>query len=196
MHYLARTLTIIYFAIFSSNVMALPIGLVGDEIDAAVIRTIDSPGFGFGRICCFGLESPFVVEDGAIDQKQYSSSFLLDVNAFSFSLNYIGFGGWQDGIILRISDLDFSNNLQYLSDLHINTNVIGLSWLVGSDFIDLHLGGTRQDNGTYINGRFLVASIPEPSSLSLLFISFVVMVLIYRMPRYNKNNISPAKGAG
>ena len=60
--------------IFSTNTIAVPIGLEGDEIDAAMIRTIDHPFYGVGRICCYGLDSSFVVENGLSDQKQYSSS--------------------------------------------------------------------------------------------------------------------------
>ena len=57
----------------SANSLASSTGLEGDEIDAAMIRTIDSYSYGLGRICCYGLDAPFIVENGTSDQQQYSS---------------------------------------------------------------------------------------------------------------------------
>jgi hypothetical protein len=131
---------------------AAQVGLEGDEIDAALIRTIEDPVYGSGRICCYGLDGPFFVTNDQSDQQQYSSSFLLDVNSMSFDLEYIGLGGWQEGIVLRLTDLDFSNGTETLSGLSIDTNVVGLTWSWGEDYVDLNIGGTRQDDGLYIRG--------------------------------------------
>ena len=184
MYKYVKIFILIFLHIYSAKVMSLPVGLEGDVIDAAMIRTIESPFYGSGRICCYGLDSPFVVENGSGDQKQYSSSFLLDVNSLSFDINYIGLGGWQEGIVLRLSDLDFDNNSNYLSDLVINTNVAGLTWLVGVDYIDLNIGGTKQDEGLYISGTFIVTSVPEPTSFSLLLLAFIFFAL---KATYSKN---------
>lgn len=183
--YIRLFILIILYA-FSAKAISLPIGLEGDEIDAAMIRTIEHPFYGSGRICCYGLDSAFVVENGPGDQKQYSSAFLLDVDSLSFDINYIGLGGWQEGIVLRLSDLDFTNNLGYLSDLIIDSNVTGLTWLVGDDYIDLNLGGTRQDAGLYISGTFVVARAPEPSIFSLLLLAFSFLALKAAHSKYSK----------
>lgn len=160
-----RVFSLILLFAVSTNSLAASVGLLGDQIDAAMIRTVESYGYETGRICCYGLDAPFVVEDGIGDQQQYSSAFLLDVNAFSFDLDYIGFGGWQEGTVLRLSDLDFDSGAQILSGLTIDTNVDNLSWVIGNGYIDLNLGGTRQDSGLYINGSFQVSAVPLPASV-------------------------------
>jgi len=162
-----KAFSLICLSSVSANSVASSIGLEGDEIDAAMIRTIFSPTYGIGRVCCYGLDAPFIVENGTNDQQQYSSAFLLDVNSYDFELNYIGLGGWQEGVILRLSDLDFSNGSEYLSGLSIKTNVQDLSWIVGDDYIDLNLGGTRLDSGLYIKGAFEVSAVPLPASVYL-----------------------------
>jgi len=170
-----RYIVIVLLYAFSTISFAGPIGLEGDEIDAAMIRTIDDPFYGSGRICCYGLDAPFVVENGLGDQQQYSSSFLLNVESFSFNIEYISqFGSWQEGLVLRLSDLDFGG-AQILEGLSIDTNVDGLTWFAGENFVDIHLGGTEQ--GGFINGSFLVASVPEPSSLLLLTLSLGFLLL-------------------
>lgn len=163
----------------STTATAGLMGLVGDEIDAAMIRTIYSPLYGSGRICCYGLDAPFTVQNGTADQQQYSSSFLLDVNDFNFQVDYIGFGGWQDGIVLRLSDLDFDGG-GLLSGLVIDTNVSGLTWSFGEDYVDLNIGGTKQNSGLYISGTFQVSNVPEPSGISLLLAAAAMFSLLKR----------------
>ncbi|UUZ47762.1 hypothetical protein LP420_32185 [Massilia sp. B-10] len=46
--------------------------LVGDLVDAGMYRTIDT-GRGVGRIVGFGLDQPFMVEEGAADTKNIAS---------------------------------------------------------------------------------------------------------------------------
>lgn len=81
-------------------------GLAGDSIDAAMIRTVDT-GYGLGRIYGYGLDRPFVVLDGASDLQKYSGTFTLDVDSHGFSIKFLSSAGWQDGIVLRLANLDF-----------------------------------------------------------------------------------------
>ena len=73
--------------------------LVGDSIDAGVFFTVDT-GYGVGRILGYGLDGPFTVQDGPADARQYSSTFVLDVDGGKFTISYIALGGWQDGVVL------------------------------------------------------------------------------------------------
>ena len=169
---------LILLSLFHGIAHAAVVGLANDEIDAAMIRTIYHPTYGIGRICCYGLDNPYTVQDGPLDQKQYSSSFLLDVNSLNFNVDFIGAGVWQEGIILRLSDLDFSDGTEYLAGLTIDTNVAGLTWLFGHNFIELELGGTRLDAGLYIAGSFELASVPLPATAYLFGAALLGLITI------------------
>ena len=140
--------------------------LAGDQIDPAMIFTIDT-GYGTGRIFGYGLDGPFTVQDGNTDQHQYSSSFNLNVDRDKFSLNFISLAGWQDGIVLRLSDLDFSPTGKILSSVNVSTNLVGYTLKTNSHGIDVGLGGTTFTPDTYFIGTFVVSSVPEPTSLAL-----------------------------
>ena len=144
-----------------------PATLAGDQIDAAMIRTIDT-GYGLGRISGYGLDAPFVVQDGNADQHQYSSAFRLDVDGNSFSIWFLDMAGWQEGTLLRLSDLDFSPTGSSLSSVNVDTNLVGYTLTSGPDWIDIGLGGTHFTADTYFIGTFDVSSVPEPTSMALV----------------------------
>lgn len=154
--------------LFAASAGATPISLVGDTIDAMMIRTVDT-GYGLGRITGYGLAAPFVVQDGPGDKKTYSSNFTLDVDGDNFAIKFITSAGWQDGIVFKLADLNFSPvGSSTLTELDVLTNLVGYTLNVGSDFVELGLGGTHFSTNTYFTGRFVVSSVPEPSSLALL----------------------------
>ena len=145
--------------------------LEGDTVDAAMIRTIDT-GYGLGRIYGYGLEGPFVVVDGPGDGQQYSEHFVLDIDGDHFTVDFLGQfpSGWQEGTVLRLSDLDFSP-ASVLTGLDVDTNLAGYTLTLGSDFIDIGLGGTQFSGTTFFNGTFRVSqvtAIPEPTTLALM----------------------------
>jgi len=151
-----------------------PVTLAGDQIDAAMIRTIDT-GYGLGRISGYGLDAPFVVQDGNADQHQYSSAFKLNVDGNSFSIWFLSMAGWQDGIFLRLSDLDFSPMGSTLSSVNVDTNLVGYTLAAGPDWVDIGLGGTHFTAGTYFTGTFDVSSVPEPASMALVSLGLLAV---------------------
>ena len=149
--------------------------LVGDSIDVSMNRTIDT-GYGVGRISGYGLEAPFTVIDGDGDKQLYSSAFTIDVDGSGFKVQFLTSAGWQQGILLRLNDLDFKSSSGYeLRDLTINSNLSGYSFAVGSDFIDIGLGGTRFLPSTYLSVAFGTAPIPEPGTFALFSVALATL---------------------
>lgn len=167
----------------TTAVQASPVTLAGDTIDAAIVRTINDPYYGEGRLFGYGLDAPFVVQDGNSDQKKYSSAFKLDVDGDKFSVWFLSLAGWQDGIVLRLSDLDFSQPGSTLSSVSANTNLVGYTLTVGADSIDLGLGGTHFTPSTYFVGTFGVSSVPEPASLALVVLGLAGVAASRRKTR-------------
>lgn len=144
------------------------VSLVGDTVDAAMVRTVDT-GRGLGRIMGFGLDNPFVVEDGVADQKRYSVAYSLDVDGDRFVMDYLNSFQWGAGIVFRLTDLDFSNGAP-LQSLVIDTNMVGYGLTVGADFVEIDMSGVRGTRDVYFSGQFVTAAaaVPEPSSAALL----------------------------
>lgn len=162
-------------------------GLAGDSIDAAVIRTVDT-GYGLGRISGYGLDRPFVVLDGSSDLQQYRGTFTLDVDDHGFSIKFLSSAGWQDGIVLRLTDLDFGASGMYaLKGLNVETNLIGYSLTTGADSVDILLGGTRFTEKTYFNATFAISSVPEPGALTLLALGLAPMLMVARRESKNRS---------
>lgn len=178
-----KTLLVAATLLASAAVQANPITLAGDTIDAAIIRTINDPYYGVGRISGYGLDAPFVVQDGNSDQQKYSSTFKLDVDGNKFSIWFLTLAGWQDGIVLRLSDLDFSVPASTLSSVSADTNLAGYTLTVGADSIDLGLGGTHFTPTTYFVGTFGVSSVPEPASLALVLLGLMGVTASRRRSR-------------
>lgn len=152
--------------------------LNGDSIDAAMIRTIDT-GYGLGRITGYGLDQPFIVIDGPTDRQQYSNAFTLDVDAHGFSLQFLSTAGWQEGTVLRLSDLDFgTSGTNILSGVNVETNLTGYSLSTGSNYLEIVLGGTQFTESTYLNGTFVISAVPEPGVFTLLALAPVPMFLM------------------
>ena len=155
---------------FATGVAAAPT-LEGDTVDAAMIRTVDT-GYGLGRVVGYGLEGPFVVVNGPTDGQQYSEHFILDIDSDHFTVDFLGqfSSGWQEGTVLRLSDLDFSP-ASVLTGLDVDTNLVGYTLALGADFIDIGLGETHFSGTTFFNGTFRVSqvtAIPEPTTLALM----------------------------
>jgi hypothetical protein len=173
-------------ALCGFNASATSIGLVGDTIDAAVVRTIYDPFYGGGRVCCYGLDAPFQVVDGASDQKQYSGAFKVNVDNLSFDIDFLSLNGWQDGVVLRLSNLNFLPSELVPFDLVLDTNLAGLTWSVGADYVDINLYSIHQAPDSYIHGQF---HVPEPDTLLLILLGLVATWVI-RSKGKKQGNVS------
>ncbi|MDO9312965.1 MAG: PEP-CTERM sorting domain-containing protein [Burkholderiaceae bacterium] len=135
-------------------------------------------GYGLGRITGFGLEAPFTVIDGDADKQEYSSAFTIDVDGSGFKVQFLTRAGWQDGVLLRLSDLDFkSGSGNELKDLTVSSNLSGYSLAVGSDYIDIGLGGTQFLPSTYLSVAFGAAPVPEPGTLALFSLALAALAV-------------------
>ena len=175
MQKLLSVMVFMWSALWGFNASATPVGLVGDTIDAAVIRTIYDPFYGVGRVCCYGLDAPFQVVDGDSDQKQYSSAFKLNVDNLSFDIDFLSLNGWQDGVVLRLSNLNFLPGQLVPFDLVLDTNLGGLTWTDGADYVDINLYSIHQTPDSYIHGQF---QVPEPDTLLLIVLGLVATWVI------------------
>lgn len=154
--------------------------LAGDSIDASMRFTVDT-GYGLGRIKGHGLDGPFVVADGASDARQYAGVFTLDVDGDGFAVSFIFQAGWQEGVVLRLEDLDFgAPGSTNLSDVVVDSNLAGYTLSFGPRDITIGLGGTQFTTDTYLRGRFVAAAVPEPSSWLLLGAGLGAAVLATR----------------
>jgi hypothetical protein len=162
-----KLLSVLLGLFFAANAHA-SVSLVGDSVDAGMYRTVDT-GRGVGRIMGFGLDHPFVVQEGAADQQRYSVAYSLDVDADRFVMDYLNPFQWGAGIVFRLSDLNFSNGAA-LQSLVVDTNMVGYVLNVGADFVEIDMSGVRGTRDVYFNGKFVTAeaAVPEPSSVALL----------------------------
>jgi hypothetical protein len=162
-----KLLSVLLGLAFAANAQA-GVSLSGDTIDAGMYRTVDT-GRGVGRIVGFGLDNPFVVEDGVADQKKYSVAYTLDVDGDRFAIDYLNPFAWGAGIVFRMTDLDFSNGA-LLQSLAVDTNMVGYGLTVGADYVEINLSGVKGTRDAYFNGQFITAAaeVPEPSSIALL----------------------------
>lgn len=152
------------------------VSLAGDWIDAGMYRTIDT-GRGVGRIVGFGLDQPFMVEDGAADIKQYSVAYSLNVDGDGFAVDYLNTFSWGSGIVFRLTDLDFSDG-GLLKSLMVDTNMSGYKLNIGSDFVEIDLSGVKGTRDAYFNGHFVTATqVPEPSSLVSLGLALAALIV-------------------
>lgn len=181
-------LVLFHCVLFSMEAGATPIGLSGDTIDVAVIRTIHDSFYGSGRILNNGLDEPFQVVDGNSDKKKYSGAFIIDVDSLSFYIDFLSLNSWQEGTVLRISDLDFIPNETVPFSLDIETNIGGLTWCTGVDYIDIDLFSIRQNADSFIRGELVVAPVPEPATFSMLFAGLAGLLRVSR-----KKHLSPMK---
>ena len=138
--------------------------LIGDTVDAAMIM----PRLGPGRVG-YGLFGPFVVSNGISDLQQWEYIFSLNMEADRFDIEFLYRASFQEPIVLRISDLDFSTpGTSFLAGVGVNTSLTHYTLSHGSDWIELGLGGTSFNNGSFFTGTFNVAPVPEPSQLALM----------------------------
>lgn len=168
---LLNMMVLMWSALWCFNASATPVGLAGDTIDAAVIRTIYDPFYGVGRVCCYGLDAPFQVVDGNSDQKQYSGAFILNVDNLSFDIDFLSSNGWQDGVILRLSSLNFLPGLLVPFNLALDTNLDGLTWSTGADYVDINLYSINQTPDSFIHGQF---HVPEPDTFLLIALGLAI----------------------
>lgn len=164
-------LLLVVFVLFTAAANATPFTLAGDTVDASIIKTIEN-GYGLGRTHGYGLDAPFVVQEGLSDQQQYSGVFNLNVDGGQFAIQYLLRAAWQSGIVFRLDGLDFAGG-GALTALNVDTNISGYTLNVGRDYIELGLGGTAFNTSTYFTGRFVVASVPLPSTVWLIGIGLI-----------------------
>src|SRR4051812_22896904 len=101
-----KLLSVMLGLVFAVNAQASA-SLAGDTIDVGMYRTVDT-GRGIGRITGFGLDGPFVVQDGIADMKQYSVAYTVNVDGGGFAVDYLNSFQWGNGVVFRLSDLNFS----------------------------------------------------------------------------------------
>ncbi|WP_166882527.1 PEP-CTERM sorting domain-containing protein [Massilia mucilaginosa] len=147
--------------------------LVGDTVDAGMYRTIDT-GRGVGRITGFGLDTPFVVQNGLADQQNYSVAYTLNVDADRFAIDYRNAFAWGKGIVFRLTDLDFSNGA-LLQSLTVDTNMLGYGLTVGTDYIEIDLSGISGTRDAYFHGQFVTSAVPEPGSMAMLSLGLAIV---------------------
>jgi len=149
--------------------------IAGDEIDVGIYRTIDT-GYGLGRVYGYGLDGPFVVENGFGDEKTYSSAFTINVEALYFDVDFLTLAGWQEGTVLRLTDFDFREIPYpvYLGIGYVESNLVGSYTVTNTDdSIEVAWGGTQFNEDTYLKVFFPpspveVSAIPEPETWALM----------------------------
>lgn len=175
-----RILSLLASGLLALAVNANATSLVGDTIDVAMIKTIDN-GYGTGRLSGLGLDGPFVVIDGPADMKQYSAAFTIDVDGNDFAIKFLDLAGWQEGTVLSLTGLNFDNaGSSFLRGIDIDTNMVGYSVKVGSDFFEIGLGGTHFSPDTYMNGHFITSSVPELTSMKMFALGLIGLIPLVR----------------
>jgi hypothetical protein len=171
-------------SVFASNAQTI----AGDEIDVGIYSTIDN-GYGIGRVLGYGLDGPFIVENGFGDEKIYSSVFSINVEALYFEVDFITLAGWQDGVVLRLTDFDFREIPYpvYLGIGYVESNLVG-SWSVTNtnDSIEVAWGGTQFNEDTYLKvffGAIPVTPVPEPETWALMLFGLASMSALARRRR-------------
>ena len=147
--------------------------VAGDEIDVGMYFTVDT-GYGVGRITGFGLDGPYVVENGFGDEKTYSSTFAINVEAVYFDVDFLTMAGWQEGVVLRLTDFDFLE-VPYpvvLGIGYVESNLVGAFTVTNTDdSIEVAWGGTQFNENTYLRvifGAIPVTPVPEPEMWALM----------------------------
>ncbi len=174
MHFARIVRAIVVAALSVTSIFAAQAQTVaGDEIDIGVYFTVDT-GYGIGRVNGYGLDGPFIVENGFGDQKTYSGTFAINVDALSFEVDFLTLAGWQEGVVLRLTDFDFLEVPfpVYLGIGYVESNLVGsFSVTNTNDSIEVAWGGTHFDENTYLKvffGASPVAAVPEPETWALM----------------------------
>ena len=171
--------------------------LAGDEIDVGIYRTVDT-GYGLGRVFGYGLDGPFVVENGFGDEKTYSSVFRINVEALYFEVDFITLAGWQEGTVLRLSDFDFREIPYpvYLAGIaYVESNLVGAFTVTHTaDSIDVNWGGTQFNEDTYLKVFFPpspVTAVPEPETWALMLAGLASVGAISRRRASRPRSAAP-----
>ena len=162
--------------------------VAGDEIDIGVYYTVDT-GYGVGRISGYGLDAPFIVENGFGDEKIYSSIFAINVDALNFEVDFLTLAGWQEGVVLRLTDIDF-REIPYPVQVgigYVESNLVGAFTVTNTaDSIEVAWGGTHFDENTYLKvffGASPVTPVPEPEMWVLMLAGLSVVSAVARRRR-------------
>ncbi len=122
---------------------------------------------------------------GAGEEGNLFGSQFYDFGDFSFSIrSNSNFCGWYtcngaDVITMTLSSLDFGAPL---SSVAFETNLTGVSYLFGSDFVRFSWNNQGINTGYWLSARF--TAVPEPGSLALMGLALAALAFTRkRSPR-------------
>ena len=101
-------------------------------------------------------------------------AYTLNVDADRFAIDYRNPFAWGNGIVFRLTDLDFSNGAS-LQSLMVDTNMVGYGLTVGADYVDINLSGVHGTRDAYFHGQFITTAVPEPTSFAMLSLGLAVV---------------------
>jgi len=160
-------------ALISSSVFAsTQPSLVGVSVDAYV------SAYGANRLNAYGLDGPFVVADGNSDAKQFGDSFIINIDASSFEVDFFFTGQFSPDAKLTLADLNFNADAPVvITGLTVDTNLQGVQYTTTDQGVQINLGGIDIDDQKYFAAKFLTGpapAVPEPSTSALMLVGLAM----------------------
>ena len=124
---------------------------------------------------------------GAGEEGNFAFNQFYDYDALSFDIRSTSdfCGLWTcnaiDTVTLSLSSLDFTSGA--LTNVLLDTNLTGVSFVFGADFVDFTWNEQAITTGTYLSAIFETSSVPEPSIAFLLATGLIGIVGMARRRR-------------